>query len=277
MNYIDEIKLKTNIKENFEMKNSKFHKNRLLISDNFVIKLYNNKRNYENEIYCYENLKNEKMITELIFKGNIDDLYFIVLKRLNACTLFKKWKALKTDEKNIIIENIAEDIKKINMLKTDNNNYEFKKQILLYYKQNLKENKIDEELKEYIVNVFTINFDKMEDKAKRKLIYSDFHFNNILIDNNNNIFFIDFEEIKMAPLELQLQPIIHMCDNPSIEANYSDKVIPEDYNMVVPKIMDTYKELKTCNFKFINMYNMLYDWRAVNHNKANKEILKKYL
>ena len=55
------------------------------------------------------------------------------------------------------------------------------------------------------------------------------------------------------------------------------KVIPEDYNMVVPKIMDTYKELKTCNFKFINMYNMLYDWRAVNHNKANKEILKKYL
>ena len=277
MNYIDEIKLKTNIKENFEMKNSKFHKNRLLISDNFVIKLYNNKRNYENEIYCYENLKNEKMITELIFKGNIDDLYFIVLKILNACTLFKKWKALKTDEKNIIIENIAEDIKKINMLKTDNNNYEFKKQILLYYKQNLKENKIDEELKEYIVNVFTINFDKMEDKAKRKLIYSDFHFNNILIDNNNNIFFIDFEEINMAPLELQLQPIIHMCDNPSIEANYSDKVIPEDYNMVVPKIMDTYKELKTCNFKFINMYNMLYDWRAVNHNKANKEILKKYL
>lgn len=277
MNYIDEIKLKTNIKENFEMKNSKFHKNRLLISDNFVIKLYNNKRNYENEIYCYENLKNEKMITELIFKGNIDDLYFIVLKRLNACTLFKKWKALKTDEKNIIIENIAEDIKKINMLKTDNNNYEFKKQILLYYKQNLKENKIDEELKEYIVNVFTINFDKMEDKAKRKLIYSDFHFNNILVDNNNNIFFIDFEEINMAPLELQLQPIIHMCDNPSIEANYSDKVIPEDYNMVVPKIMDTYKELKTCNFKFINMYNMLYDWRAVNHNKANKEILKKYL
>lgn len=277
MNYIDEIKLKTNIKENFEMKNSKFHKNRLLISDNFVIKLYNNKRNYENEIYCYENLKNEKMITELIFKGNIDDLYFIVLKRLNACTLFKKWKALKTDEKNIIIENIAEDIKKINMLKTDNNNYEFKKQILLYYKQNLKENKIDEELKEYIVNVFTINFDKMEDKAKRKLIYSDFHFNNILIDNNNNIFFIDFEEINMAPLEFQLQPIIHMCDNPSIEANYSDKVIPEDYNMVVPKIMDTYKELKTCNFKFINMYNMLYDWRAVNHNKANKEILKKYL
>lgn len=277
MNYIDEIKLKTNIKENFEMKNSKFHKNRLLISDNFVIKLYNNKRNYENEIYCYENLKNEKMITELIFKGNIDDLYFIVLKRLNACTLFKKWKALKTDEKNIIIENIAKDIKKINMLKTDNNNYEFKKQILLYYKQNLKENKIDEELKEYIVNMFTINFDKMEDKAERKLIYSDFHFNNILIDNNNNIFFIDFEEINMAPLELQLQPIIHMCDNPSIEANYSDKVIPEDYNMVVPKIMDTYKELKTCNFKFINMYNMLYDWRAVNHNKANKEILKKYL
>ena len=108
------------------------------------------------------------------------------------------------------------------MLKTDNNNYEFKKQILLYYKQNLKENKIDEELKEYIVNVFTINFDKMEDKAKRKLIYSDFHFNNILIDNNNNIFFIDFEEINMAPLEFQLQPIIHMCDNPSIEANYSD-------------------------------------------------------
>ncbi|OGO85897.1 MAG: hypothetical protein A2Y24_07170 [Clostridiales bacterium GWE2_32_10] len=95
------------IKENFKPSKSGFNGNRVFLSDNYVIKIFDNKDivKYNNELLIYQNI-HKNYIAKLINNGNIEGVNYLLLSRIKANTLYSIWDNLNEKVRNDIMKQI---------------------------------------------------------------------------------------------------------------------------------------------------------------------------
>ena len=103
-----------------------------------------------------------------------------------------------------IIKQISDILRQINSLPTINKESSFKEYLTLEFEKIVNQlGFIDTRLKKSIDSFFYNTIDSFSDLETQKLIYSDFHFGNFLIDKKRNVYIIDFEGLISAPLDYQ--------------------------------------------------------------------------
>lgn len=95
-----------------------------------------------------------------------------------------------------------------------------------------------------------------------RLVHSDIHFDNVLIDENNKLKLIDFETAIYAPIDYELDIFLRMCINP---LKYSSEeteelVTEEDYINIPNYLKEYYPEI--FNFKYYEIRHLIYDLEA---------------
>ena len=279
--FLVKLAKKHKIDGNIVVKNTKFHQNRLFFTSDCVIKTYeiNQKEYFKNELYIYKNLKEKKYLAKLYENGQLQGKNYIIISKIDADTLFSRWHNFSEKKRKSIIWEISRIIRKINFTNIEKDNGKFKKEIANEFDDVISNVSIEKKMLKKIKKYFKDRFELIMEDEIDYLIYSDFHFNNFLIDNDNNIFIIDFESLKMAPLDYQMASIIRMCENPYIEANNDDKICLKDYKNIPKYFINSYSEIKKIKKwkERVNLYNLLYDLKAVRNQKAHITILEKYV
>ena len=105
-------------------------------------------------------------------------------------------------------------------------------------------------IKEYIVqNLETLN------EVNFKVCHTDIHFDNIMIDDNNNITILDYDRLRIASLDYELNIFNIMSKTPELVANnkIKEEVKKEDYSDILSIMQRNYPEM----FEFKNLNERL--------------------
>lgn len=236
------------------------------LDNKYIVKICSNKDNKErfnNEINFYLSNKNNKYIPRLYdyYISNNKDYSYEIIELIKGKTLYSVWHTLNTKERKYIIKEITNIMKSIHSIK--GNYYDFSK--YLKDKLNTNYNKVkdmfnDKEIELY--NKIINNINKYFKDKDLRLIHNDIHFDNILIDTNNNIKIIDFERSIIAPIDYELDIFLRMCNNPTKYASEEDtKYIDiNDYKDIPIYLKEYYPEIY--NFNYFDIRHLIYDLEA---------------
>ncbi len=277
---IEKICKKNNVYGEVSMVSTKFNTDRLFFVNNYVIKIYPEQKEkyFFNERYIYERMSGVEFIPKIIDSGEMFENKYIVITKIDAIPIFSVWSTYSEKQKEDIIKQIADILKKINLLKKERNIIEFKKYIENQFEANFYACALDNDIKISILNYYNKVLDRIKNNEEAFLIYPDFHFSNFLVDRNNKVYVIDFEQLMLAPLDYQLSSVCHMCDDPSIEAPKDLNVDRTDYVTIIEYFKKYYSEMFNKDWKDrVRLYNLIYDLKAVKNKKCSDEILNKYI
>ena len=249
--------------------NSGFTNSLFLVNDKYIVKICNNKDNeekFEREIYFYNHNKNNSFIPKMYFyhiaKGK-GDYSYIIMEFIRGKTLYNVWHELNDEERKTIIRKIVDLMKSFHSIKGDS--YDWAKYIKNKIEQNLRLCKnrnlfsVSElELFKYVLN----NMGEYLKSDDFRLIHSDIHFDNIIIDKNNNLKLIDFETSMYAPVDYELDIFLRMCKNPLKYASEDEErfINIKDYKMIEPYFRKIYPEI--FDIHNFNIRNKIYDLEA---------------
>ena len=277
---IEKICEKNNIYDEVSMVSTKFNTDRLYFANNYVIKIYPDQKEkyFFNENYIYETLSGFECIPKIIDSGEMFGNKYIVITKIDAIPIFSVWSTYSEKQRENVIKQIADILKKINLLKKGNNITGFKQYVESQFETNFYACDLDNDTKTSILKYYNNVFNKIENNEEAFLIYPDFHFSNFLVDRNNKVYVIDFEQLMLAPLDYQLSSICHMSNAPSIEAPKELNVNRADYLTILEYFKKYYSEMFNKDWEDrVRLYNLIYDLKAVKNKKCSYEILNKYM
>ena len=201
-------------------------------------------------------------------------------KQFEGENLFFKWNRLNKDEKEDVVRKICKELRKIheipvmdvfkNNFKPEDWKSKFKKDILKKI-DSLKNKGINftnlyEKIKEYI----TQNLEVL-DETNFRVCHTDMHFDNIMIDDDNNIKILDYDRLRISSIDYELNVFNIMSKTPELVANEKIKkqVKKEDYSELLSMIQKNYPEM--FKFDFLNKRLNIY---ALKHYLGLLEIIK---
>lgn len=235
----------------------------------YIIKICNNKNNekrFENEINFYLKNKNNKYIPKL-YKYYIStkdtDYSYEIIEKVNGKSLYFVWHTFDEEKRKEIIKEISLMMKSFHSVKGEKYDWS------LFIKEKLNKdlencnahNLFSKQEKEKISFLIDNSSDYLSTEEFR-LVHSDIHFDNVLIDENNKLKLIDFETAIYAPIDYELDIFLRMCINP---LKYSSEeteelVTEEDYINIPNYLKEYYPEI--FNFKYYEIRHLIYDLEA---------------
>lgn len=235
--------------------NSGYSRMAFMINDRYILKIVNNPvkdNDTIKEVKFLLNNDNLEFIPKVIFSDFTKKSFpcvFYLERRINGESLLLKWPLLKENEKQQILVQLLEKLDKLHSLDYnshfDNNCLDLLlKEYDNYLNKIIESNILNREKIYYLYELKNI-IPKVFEGAKTGLIHGDLHFNNILVNVNNEISIIDFEKIKRSFVERELDPINRMSRNPN-SFNTNSEIILTDYDF--RNIMNFIKN----NFETIN-------------------------
>lgn len=235
--------------------NSGYSRMAFMINDRYILKIVNNPvkdNDTIKEVNFLLNNDNLEFIPKVIFSDFTKKSFpcvFYLEKKINGESLLLKWPLLKENEKQQILVQLLEKLDKLHSLdynsQFDNNCLDLLlKEYDNYLNKIIESNILNKEKIYYLYELKNI-IPKVFEGAKTGLIHGDLHFNNILVNANNEISIIDFEKIKRSFVERELDPINRMSRNPN-SFNTNSEIILTDYDF--RNIMNFIKN----NFETIN-------------------------
>jgi aminoglycoside phosphotransferase (APT) family kinase protein len=257
---------------------SGFH-NRIYLNNDYALKLMpNNKQGYEKELFIYTYFKSE-YISKLIDYGYVDNIPYILLKRNEGVPVYSVWHKLKTEDREKIVAQIADIIKELNKLETQNFSYKgnFKDKIINTINE-LVDDKIFMNLKDDIISFVNRNV-KYLDNIECCITYSDLHFDNILVAGNRVTTIFDFENIEYAPKDFVLDIWHRMQKYPHLFANLETEkfVNKEDYNQLMLWMQRYYPELfeEKEVYNSLKLYSLYYDMKMLKKYPNEQGLIKR--
>lgn len=276
--YVITIAEKNNIREQFKEAKSGVNGDRVFLSEGYVIKFFEGrkKKYYPNELLIYSQL-DFKYRSSLIDYGDIDGINYIVLTKSKGETLYSIWDELSLEERKNSVSQIADILKAISNI-LEPKILDFRKEIKQQYFETIRHIKLKTDTKKQIQHFFEHNITFLSQTEKCYLTYIDVHFDNFLY-NNGVIKAIDFEALKYAPLDYQMDRWCRMSRHPEIYANEFDKtrVIKSNYTALVGLMKEFYPE--AFNFKAeeerLHLYSLVYNLNVIKkHNIPEDAIIE---
>ncbi len=277
LDVIKQIAKKNNLLETFYSAKSGFNGNRVFLSDNHVIKIFDESDYsfYKNEVLVYKNLERD-YISKLIDTGIISNTNYILITKIDAIPLYSIWDTLSDSIKENIIYQISNILKDINKLPIESN-INFKEYLITNFYNWYNKLNISEDLSKEILSFFKLNIDKFEDNQQNYIIYYDNHFDNFLY-SDGKVYVIDFEDLRVGNLDYQLDIWNRMSKYPRLFSNEEDekKIMDINYHTLTKSIKKYYQEM----FNFENLedrlkiYSLIYDIRIIVKYGLNEEQLR---
>ena len=273
--------IEKNINEKvISIKQIKFGYSRMvfMINDRYILKIVINSTKDNDtikEVKFLLNNANLEFIPKVIFSDFTKKSFpyvFYLERKINGESLLLKWPLLKESEKQQILVQLLEKLEKLHSLsynlRFDNDCLDgLLKEYDNYLNKIIESNILNKEKIYYLYELKDI-ISKLFEGATTGLIHGDLHFNNILVNDNNEISIIDFEKVKQSFVVRELDPINRMARNPN-SFNTNSKIILNDYDF--RNIMNFIKN----NFETIN--NDKFDDRLLFFDCLNSLIwLEKY-
>ena len=237
------------------------------INGRYILKICTNERNRDNfkraSLFCQKYFGSINC-PKVLYSCLDTDNDWQIEEQAKGENLFFKWNQLNKDEKEDIIRKICTELKKIHEIPvTDVFKSNFKPED---WKRKLEKDilkKIDslenkglnfvglyEKIKEYMAqNLETL------DETDFRVCHTDMHFDNIMIDDDNNITILDYDRLRISSLDYELNIFNIMSKTPDLVANdeLKEQVKKEDYSEILSMIQENYPEM----FKFDNLNERL--------------------
>ena len=237
-NIIKEILQKENMSfEKITKATSGFTNLVYFVDDRFVIKMSKDdtiKKKLDKETSIYQNIQ-LPCIPTFLANGNLQDYQYLIISKLNGKSLYSIWHILSKAERQSCIKQIASILKEFN--KQDYNflseeykdldwveylSKELKTKSLTLTEMGFNTQDIDAFVSNDLFNLFNNN--------TFGLVYNDAHFDNFIYDNGK-LSLIDFDRVRVCPIDYEMLIFKTMCDNPSKFASEEDEenIKDEDY------------------------------------------------
>ena len=207
--------------------------------------------------------------------------FYEIIEKLEGVTLYNVWHTLSEIQRENIIRQLCEAMKKIhtNLGKKYNWSDKFKNEFNSLIK-NIKEQKILTKKEIDILEQTYPYFDKYLESHEFVLVHNDLHFDNIFI-NNKKIKIIDFERSIYAPKDFELDIIYRMIRKPWKYASEETEEYTDtnQYSNIMSYIKKYYPELiNTKNlYKRLAIYDMIYYLRQLTKYKTEEELKESVL
>ena len=236
------------------------------INDELILKIIKNEKlendtKKEVDFYNKYHLPFSPKIIKYDFSKTIIPYLYFIEENISGELLMNKWKYLSKNEKEIIIKQILNKLDYIHKIydlsyPVDDLSAEYDR----YLKTVVESNILNEDKIKYLKELKEIIPYLIKDKQKC-LIHGDFHFNNVIIDKDNECKIIDFERVKNSYLEREYDPLNRMVRNPNSLINNNTKVVEgrNDFNTIMDSIFEYYKYNNQDDFK-----NMLLLFDCIN-------------
>ena len=86
--------------------------------------------------------------------------------------------------------------------------------------------------------------------TKYCICHSDLHFDNILVDENDNISILDYDRLRISSIDYELDALFTMVNSPDLILHIEKKAIPPNaFECAIPLVLKNYPEL----FDFPNL------------------------
>lgn len=239
------------------------------VGNKYIIKICNNKQNenrFKNEINFYLKNKNNKYIPKLYkyyISPNEADYSYVIIEKVNGKSLYFVWHLFDEKKRKEIVKDICLMMKSFHSVKGEKYDWSLfiKEKLIKDLNNCMFDNlftKVEKEKIEYVIE----ECPKYLESEEFGLVHSDIHFDNILIDDHNNLKLIDFETTIFAPIDYELDIFLRMCINP---LKYSSEeteefVKEEDYINIPNYLKEYYPEI--FNFKYYDIRHLIYDLEA---------------
>ncbi len=90
--------------------------------------------------------------------------------------------------------------------------------------------------------------------TKYCICHSDLHFDNILVDENDNISILDYDRLRISSIDYELDALFTMVNSPDLILHIEKKAIPPNaFECAIPLVLKNYPEL----FDFPNLQKRL--------------------
>ncbi len=262
MQHVITIANRNNIREAFEPAKSGVNGDRVFLSDNYVIKFFEGRKEkyFKNECLIYNELKSDYR-SLLIDSGIIQGIKYILMTRAKGNTLYSIWNELDTTERDSCVYQISEILKEISDLQKAQI-IDFREELNLLYKDIMSQISLSDCMSKKIAEFFNYTIQFISSQEKGFLTYIDVHFDNFLY-YDGRIKAIDFEALKIAPLDFQMDRWCRMSRHPQIYANNIDKKYIKDENFL--ELVNSMKKYYSEAFSYdhqlerLHLYSLIYN------------------
>lgn len=237
------------------------------INGRYILKICINKRNRENfkraSLFCqkyYESINCPKILYSCLDSENV----WQIEEKVKGENLFFKWNELNRNEREDVIKKICIALRKVHEIPVIDvfegdfspEDWKIKFEKDIFKKINFLENKgIDfvnlyKKIKEYIEQ----NLDVL-DETNFRVCHTDMHFDNIMIDDDNEIKVLDYDRLRISSIDYELNIFNIMSKTPELVVNdkLKEQIKREDYIEILSMIREEYPEM----FKFTNLNKRL--------------------
>lgn len=165
-----------------------------------------------------------------------------------------KWGKLTAQEKDDVINKICESLRQIHSIPIEDvfeKNFsssdwkeKFRKDIAKKIASLEKKGLNYEELYNRIKRYVEYNVDDLNE-TNFKICHTDMHFDNILIDDENNITILDYDRLRISSLDYELNIFNIMEKTPSLVVNSEvrEKIKKDEYSNILSMLSSKYKEM----------------------------------
>ena len=221
------------------------------VDDKFVIKMSQDdaiKKKLDKETLIYQNIQ-LSCIPAFIANGSVQDFQYLIIEKLKGKSLYSVWHKLSYDERKNCVNQIAKILRAFNKQDYkflsdeykdfDWANYlgnELKAKSFALAKMGVDANEINDFISNDLPNLFGQNI--------FGLVYNDAHFDNFIYDNDK-LSLIDFDRVRVCPIDYEMLIFKTMCDNPSKFASEEDEdnIKDEDYLNIYQQFKVNYPEM----------------------------------
>lgn len=252
--------------------NAGFNNSIFNVNDIFIIKVCTNtakEKQFDTESNFYKSNQNNENIP-ILYKfdksKSVIPYVYEIMEKVNGKTVYYHWYKMNEQERETLIQKIVQVLQKIHHKTYPKYNWSdyIKDKIISSFNQTT--DMFSEEEKDIILKSLD-KYDEILSDNKFSLIHNDLHFDNILIDNNQNVKLIDFNDSIIAPFDYDLRLLYMSAETPwkwaNIEMDPYQK--PEDYKHLFEYIKKYYKELN--NIKYLDermlVYRILDDFKLL--------------
>lgn len=236
--------------------NAGFNNSIFCVNDKYIVKVCGDK-NKENlfdvEANFYNsNRGNESIPTLYLYDKtkNVVPYVYEIIEKVNGKSVYYHWYKMNELQKEELIRKLMKSLKSIHKKKylpTCNWSDLIKKKVLNKFNEAIdmfndeEKNIILESLKKY---------DEILSDNRFSLIHNDLHFDNVLIDENQNIKLIDFNDSKIAPFDFDLRILYMSVHLPWKWANIEMDPLqkPKDYKYLFDYVKKYYPEVNSINY-----------------------------
>lgn len=237
------------------------------INNSFIVKIctnISNEEKFKKEINFYNSNKDNDLIPKLYYscidKKDVPYMYEII-EKIDGESLYNVWYKLDENERENIIKQLCDAMKKFHSKKSEPYNWNEKtKNIFTNAFEKVKELKIFSEKEIELINEAYSKFDNYLNSNEFVLVHNDLHFDNIFY-KDGKIKLIDFERSLYSPRDFELDIIYRMVRKPwKFASEKTEKYVnKDDYSNIMKYIEKYYPEIFIKNnYKRLAIYDLVY-------------------